>query len=99
MISEKHLDVLTHHIPRMHLSSQILQIVRRAKMRIDSIDVRLPISVICRAIGCVAFELLGHRGYPNRIEAHALDVVELVDDALPGAIAVDANPGITSCGR
>ena len=49
----------------------------------------------CLSICRLALHILHYGRNPNRVEPHVLDVVELVDDALPRSAAVLAVTGVT----
>lgn len=83
----------------MKFSSQILEICRGSKVAVERIDIRLPIAMVCTPIAGVASKLGSDWRYPYGIEAHSLDVIELVDDPLPRAATIQTNRSITSQGR
>mmetsp|Transcript_82714 Transcript_82714/g.213126 ORF Transcript_82714/g.213126 Transcript_82714/m.213126 type:complete len:573 (+) Transcript_82714:991-2709(+) len=77
------------HVPGVQLFGELLEVRLGAVVRVDIVEVVRPVAHEAGAVvGRVqALELL-HRGRdPDAVEAHALDVVELADDALEGAAA------------
>ena len=74
------------------------QILTRPKPRVYLIQIPLPISMIRVAVGSVTTQLRSHGRDPDGIEAHVLDVVEVVLDSFEGAAAVDAVGGVAGGG-
>ena len=54
-------------------------------MVIQRVDVLLPVAVVCLPVRSSLGQLERYWRDPDSGEAHVLDVVELIDDALPGA--------------
>lgn len=79
--------------------SERLQIVRGAEVRVDIVQILLPVAVVGLAVSRLALDVLGDRRDPDSVEAHALNIVQSVNDASPGAAAVLPATGITCCGR
>ena len=63
----------------------------QATSTLDNLQILLPVTVI-RIPSAPILKVLRHRRDPDSRKAHALDVVQLVDDALPGATAVSLHP-------
>lgn len=104
------------HPARVDRVAEILQVIRRAKMAVQLLEVLRPVSrmlqskrnhrtgstdspMVRLSAGCVSFDVGGDRGYPHRVKAHALNVVQLVRDTLPRATTVLFCRGITCLGR
>lgn len=65
-----------------------LQIVLGAKVGVDTVKILLPVTMVSLAVRGVALDVLGDGRDPDGVEAHALDVVQPVDDARPGPAAI-----------
>ena len=86
------------HPPLMQRISQRPQILPRPKPRVYLIQIPLPIPMISVTVGSVPAQLRSHGRDPDGIEAHVLDVVEVVLDSFKGAAAVDAVGGVAGGG-
>ena len=82
------------HPTLMQRISQILQILLRPKLRIYLIQIPLPVSMIRIAISSFTAQLGCDRRDPDGIEAHVLDVVEVVLDSFESPAAVEAVGGV-----
>lgn len=60
------------------------QVLLRAEVRIEGVEVAGPVAMV-RVVRRRVLRVLYHGRDPDRRETHALDVIQLVRDALPGA--------------
>ena len=74
----------------MQLRTQCLHVISCPKMRIWAVHISHPISRVIRSIPRHALNPLGHRTYPDCIEAHALDIIQISCETCPSAAAVVA---------
>src|SRR5277367_4822765 len=86
------------HSASMEGARECLEIVGSAKIRFELIKTLLPIAMEGFAFGRIFRQIESNGGDPNRRKAHALDIVEVVDDTLPRASTVYPVSGI-ACGR
>lgn len=75
---------------------QALQIRFRSKVAVQHVDILCPVAVVgfAKLVIC-RIDVLHNRRYPDRIEAHAFDVVELLFRSFPRPAAVSSVLGIT----
>ena len=80
--------MISHHIDHqvhasiMQSSTEILQVLRSPEMLVQRVEISLIVSMIARR--CV----LGDWRYPDGVEAHGLDIVEIEFYAFPATAAV-----------
>ena len=80
---EDHLEAVL-----VHLLDHLAQLGQIAEVRIDVREILLPIAVIGVEVG-VGVEVAHHRRDPDRGDAERLQVIEVIDDALPVAALVE----------
>src|SRR5271163_4228223 len=76
------------HSAIMEGARECLEIVGSAKIRVERVNILLPITMEGFAFDRIFRQIKSNRGDPNRRKAHALDIVEVVDDTLPRASTV-----------
>src|ERR1700722_6454697 len=76
------------HSTSMEGARECLEIVGSAEIRVERINILLPITMVGFAIDRIFRQIESNRGDPNRRKAHALDIVEVADDTLPRASTV-----------
>lgn len=69
------IELSTYHTTIVQSLSERLQVFRRAEMRVDRVDILLPIPMICLAVSSALLNVLSDGGDPDGVEAHPLDVV------------------------
>lgn len=103
------------HPPRMESSRQRFEISSSAESAIEGIYVLSPVSMVRRPIGAAPSQILHDGRDPDLLrvsssstkekgsiyssEAHVLDIIEMVDNSLPGAATIDPIPCVASRGR
>lgn len=78
----------THHASGMELGRQRSQVISGTKFLIHRVDVILPVAVVRRAVNRETFDLMSDGRNPYRVEAETLNVVQSVDETVPGAATV-----------
>ena len=68
-------------------------------MRVHVIKILLPVAMVSLSVSSITFNVLRNRGNPDRVKTHTLNVVELVNDASPGAAAVLASRRVAGSSR
>ena len=63
------------NVPLVALHYQLLEVIRRPKVRVDLCDILLPVAMV------TSIRLLRNRGDPDCIHPQSLDVIQLVADA------------------
>lgn len=76
------------HVALVQLGHEVLEIIGRSKVRVQGVQVLRPVAVVCLTVDGVLFQVLGDGRDLQSSESHALDVVEVVGQTLPGATAV-----------
>lgn len=90
---------LTHHPAGVKRRRQALEVIRRAEVRIQLVEVLLPVPMVCGAVRRAPLDLASDGRDPHGVEPHALDVVEVVRDAGPAAATVGAIGGVARRAR
>jgi len=87
------------HSTRMQSAGEFFQVVGSPEVRVQFVEMLLPVTMICSAIWRAALDLRGDRRYPHRVEPHALDVVQVIRNTLVAAAAVRLVRGVARGAR
>lgn len=86
--------IIDHHVNhQIHASvvnrlSKTAQIIRRPEILVDGVEIFYPVPMIGLAVSGVFLDVLHHGRDLDGCETHALNIIEVVDQARPGTSAV-----------